>query len=261
MRLRLLENLKTPAPRGTTPIAISDKGVLVVEEEGSVDGDEGAVELVNPKDSFAVLPELNPDIAMHWYICGPSGSGKSTAANKVAEQFRKITGGLVIVLSMDTDDDSSFPCADVRLGVEKAAELTLEDLMGELDEETGERQRTLVCFDDHLSGADKLTTIAVLALQRAVVERGRKFGVSSLSTSHRAAQSSATKAVLNGMSHFVLFPVHGAGRSFKYVLEQYCSVPSEIVSLIRRDPAGWGRCCTLEFPRLCAASASAEPWY
>ena len=104
-------------------------------------------------------------------LLGPSGSGKSTVANKVAEQFRKITGGLVIVFSLDTDEDSSFPCADVRLSVEKAAELTLEDVMGELDEETGERQRTMVAFDDHLSGCDKFVTAAVLQLQRAVIER------------------------------------------------------------------------------------------
>ena len=196
------------------------------------DGDEGAVELVNPLDSFAVLPELNPEMAYHVHICGPSGSGKSTAANKIAEQFRKVTGGLVIVLSMD-DEDSSFPAADVRLSVEKAAELTLEDLMGEVDEETGERQRTLVCLDDHLSGADKFVTAAALQLQRAVIERGRKFGVSSITTSHRPAQSSATKFILNGLSHFCFFPIHGAGRSLNYTLETYCQTPPELVCLLR----------------------------
>ena len=246
MRLQLVQSLKRPPPRGTTPVAVSDGGVLIAEEGGSIDGDEAAIELVNPKDSFQSLPELNPDIAYHVYVCGPSGSGKSTAAAKIAEQFKKVTGGLVIVLSMDEEDDASFDCADVRMSVEKAAELTLEDLMGEADEETGERQKTLCVFDDHISGACKETIAAVLLLQRAVIERGRKFGISSITTAHRPATGITSKFTLNGMTHFVFFPQHGAGRSLRYTLDTYCQVPGEIVSLLRRDPAGWGRSVTLK---------------
>ena len=227
-------------------MAVSDGGVLIAEEGGSVDGDEAAIELVNPKDSFQALPELNPDIANHWYVCGPSGSGKSTAASKIAEQFKKITDGLVIVLSMDSEEDDSFTCADVRLSVNESADLTLDDLMGEGDDDTGERQRTMVVFDDHLSGADPAITAAVLLLQRAVIERGRKFGVSSITTAHRPATGASSKFILAGCTHFCFFPMHGAGRSLRYTLETYCQVPGEIVSLLRRDPVGWGRCCTLK---------------
>ena len=187
------------------------------------------------------------------YICGPCGSDKSTQASTIAEQFRKVTDGLVIVLSMDDEEDDSFPCADDRLSVEKATELTLEDLMGEVDEETGERQRTLICLDDHLSGADPFVTAAVLQLQRAIIQRGRKFGVSSITTAHRPATGKESRHALAGMTHFCFFPMHGAGRSLRYTLETYAMVPGEIVSLLRRDPDGWGRCVTLKLsaPMVC----------
>ena len=87
MRLKLVPTLRQPAPRGTTPVAVSDGGVLVVEEGGSIDSDEAAIELVNPKDSLQALPELNPDIANHWYVVGPSGSGKSSITNVLLVLF------------------------------------------------------------------------------------------------------------------------------------------------------------------------------
>ena len=41
MRLRLVQSLKQPPPRGTTPVAVSDHGVLIAEEGWEVRGGEG----------------------------------------------------------------------------------------------------------------------------------------------------------------------------------------------------------------------------
>lgn len=244
MRLRIVPELRRPAARGTAPIAITDHGVVVADEGGSVDGEEGALELTEPGDHMEPLPELNPDVAYHVYVVGPSGCGKSTVCGKIAKRFRKTTGGLVIVISMDDQEDPAIDCADVRLSCEQAADLTLEDLMGEEDDD-GDRQRVLVAFDDHLCGGDKHVIEAVLNLQRAVIQRGRKFGVSSLTTAHRPATGRESRFILSGMSNLVIFPGLGASRSLRYVLETYASLPAELIGLLRRDPVGWGRAVNL----------------
>ena len=122
--------------------------------------------------------------------------------------------------------------------------MTLDDLAGEIDEETDLPIRTMVIFDDHLSGIDKATLEGVLRLQRAVVQLGRKRGVCSCTTAHKASSHAESKHILTGMTHLVVWPHHGASKNLRRVLATYAQQPEELMSVIRRDPA-WGRVVTL----------------
>ena len=90
----------------------------------------------------------------------------------------------------------------------------------------------------------KSTLDAVLRLQRAVIQLGRKKGISSCTTSHKPATGKESSHILTGMTHLVCWPHHGASKNMRRVLEVYAGQPPEILSLFRKDPA-WGRCVTL----------------
>ena len=254
VRLEIREKLNLANPksmRGITPLAQCDGGVLCAVNQGwDADEDAAAIELVGDRDAFDPLPEHDWTLPFHVYAVCASGGGKSTYLGRLADRFREMTGGTVICFSAEEGDDPAI-AADARISVGRCAELTLDDLAGDVDEETGVPERVLVLWDDHLSGLDKHTLDSVLRLQRACIQLGRKRGVCSATSAHKAACGRESSHVLTGMTHLAVWPHHGASKNIKRVLEVYAGQPPDLLNLLRKDPA-WGRCCTL---RLSAPAA------
>ena len=248
VRLEIRDRLnlkKDKEMHGITPLAQSDGGILCAVDNGlAADEDASAIELVGEKDAFDPLPEVDWKKPFHLYACCSSGGGKSTYIGRLADRFRDITGGTVICFSAEENEDPAI-VADCRMHVDRCKELTLDDIAGDLDEDTEEPEKVLVLWDDHLSGLEKATLDAVLRLQRAVIQLGRKKGISSATTAHKAATGKESTHILTGMTHLVCWPHHGASKNMRRVLEVYGGQPPEILNLFRKDPAAWGRCVTL----------------
>jgi len=201
-----------------------------------------AVELTRPGESFFPLPEMRPNFPSHIHVVGPSGVGKSTWAGQYARLFRNLLDGQVIVVSADGDEDEALPqsgedpVVDQRISAADLVEdpIELATLRGNMADGTP----LLVIFDD-VEGLPKHQRKAVQTLEQAVKERGRKFGVHSVSIYHRGAASRATAASLGEATGYVVFPEGGITQNTLYMLKQYVGIDPAIVGLIRR--AGWGR--------------------
>ena len=156
VKLKLLEKLNTNQKemRGITPLAISNAGVLVAEDDGDLSNtDEGAaLELTDPADAFDPLPELNGNLPFHLYAVCSSGGGKSTYVGRLAQRFKDITNqeGTVIVISAEENEDPAID-HDVRFHVDRCADMTLDDLAGEIGDD-GEPERTWWCSMTTLAG-------------------------------------------------------------------------------------------------------------
>lgn len=241
-RLRVLTKLSLrDLPPGVVPLAQTEHGVLVADEEDSEAGAE-AIELA-PGDSFTPLPELRPRVASHVHVAGPSGCGKTTWCGRYADAFRRYLGGSVVVISHDTSEDDAIT-ADVRLPVgPELADIALEDLAGE--------KPLLLVFDDTEGGGKKCEE-ALAVFRRSALERGRKLNIHSVNVSHRAAGGRETKSVLSEMTAMVVFPWVPASRNLRYALSEHLGVPAEIMELLKRDKDAWGRAVQINMNSPCS---------
>jgi len=210
------------------PIAIveggDDDGLYLCVTDTMV-GDE-AIEL--PMDSrFCLLPEMRPKTAQHVHIVGPSGCGKSTTAQELASAHP----GKRIVVSADEGDDDNLSDIDGRI---KA-----DDEMHTIDiENLCDPDGTMVIFDD-VEGVAPAVGKSLNIFKRALHERGRKFGISTVNVYHRGADGASTRSALGEMTHLCIFPKFANNANTKYMLSRYAGMPENLCDLLT-NPL-WGR--------------------
>ena len=107
---------------------------------------------------------------------------------RLADRFRDMTGGTVIVFSAEENEDPAI-VHDVRMHVDRCKELTLEDLAGDMDEETEVPERVLILWDDHLSGLDKATLDAAITFHADANNDGEGVGETEEDTGWKEAES------------------------------------------------------------------------
>lgn len=205
------------------------------DEEGFLCAKPGGSEamILGDGEQFEVVPERRPQVAQHIHVSGPSGCGKSTWSGNFAKLWRAMNkDGRVIVISADARPDPAIGC-DARIAVTpELADLQLESIAGDFP--------LLVIFDD-IEGLSNVLTKAVQTFQQALLERGRKYSVSTINIFHRAANGSATKSALAEATAFLVFPDGGClSGNTAYALKRYCGVPPEFLTIVRRS-GGWGR--------------------
>ena len=188
--------------------------------------------------SFAPMPEMRRDVAVHLHVVGASGSGKSTFANEYAKAFKRELStpdqeAVVCVISADSAEDPNMPDVDVRLAIDAGlGDYELEKF------KQGEEARPVLIIMDDVEGLNPSLTKAFRTFEQAVVERGRKMGIHSISIYHRGAANKSTAVSLGEATGFVVFPGSLTANT-SYMLTKYAGLAPEIISLIRRG--GWGR--------------------
>lgn len=205
----------------------------VVVSCGSGGDPEDLTQSVEPPEggSWVPIPELRPRVACHIHVAGPSGAGKSTFANTYAAEFKRQTGGMVIVISADAEPDPALTCVDGRIQVDPSlAELDLEQL-------ASPERPSLIIFDD-TEGLPKPLATALRVFTQAIKERGRKMGLHTLSIYHKGAGNLVTRDSLAEATAYVVFPQRLTSNA-EYMLKKYAGIPTEICSLFRKG--GWGR--------------------
>jgi len=217
-------------PEGAIAILASDPHAFVVVSEHTDPFAEDMSISAPVGDSFVPLPEMKPCVASHIHVAGPSGSGKSTFADMMAEMYKSIVGGRVIVVSADGDEDPNLTHVDTRVPIDESiAQVNIKDMAG--------ADGALVIFDD-VEGLPKESASAFRAFEQAVKERGRKMGLHSISIYHRGAANKSTQASLNEATGYVVFPKK-LSSNITYMLKQYADIPPEVVNMIGRGD--WGR--------------------
>lgn len=217
-------------PEGAIAILASDPhAFIVVTDHTDPFADDMAI-TAPVGDSFIPLPEMKPCVASHIHVAGPSGSGKSTFADMMAEMYKSVVGGRVIVVSADGDPDPNLTHVDTRVPIDESiSQVNIKDMAG--------ADGALVIFDD-VEGLPKESASAFRAFEQAVKERGRKMGLHSISIYHRGAANKSTQASLNEATGYVVFPKK-LSSNITYMLKTYADIPPEVVNLIGRGD--WGR--------------------
>ncbi len=227
----------TPERNGTTIARYGDL-YLNPDPDGAeayvCNGDPSALEA-----HFSPMPECRNQVACHIHCVGPSGCGKTTWANGYAKAFREFTGGSVVCISADVEDDPNLDC-EMRIGVStpEFAALRLDDF---IPENRLEDPPVLIIFDD-IEGLPAAEMKAVRVFEQATKERGRKFNVHSISVYHKGASNNNTKSSLSEATKFVVFPGH-INANTTYMLDKYAGLKPEITAMINRGK--WGRWCEI----------------
>lgn len=237
------------------------RGRFLVALDAAEEGDEADQQAIRlgEGESFEFIPETRRRVAQHVHVSGPSGSGKSTWAGDFARRFREAhDDSRVVVVSADPDDDPAIPvkgddpAADDRIKLTAdLGGLALDELMSQADE-----KRMLVIFDD-VEGVEKPLADALVRFRQAVLERGRRYGLSSLNIFHKAASGRATRDALAEATAYVLFPRGGVSKNTLYMLENYAGQPSELADVLKRKM--WGRAVVITntAPQVCVGEHAA----
>jgi len=222
------------------PVAsVGQKGkqlLCVVDDDSLTEDEERGKQAVTLSDGrFCFLPESRDRVAQHIHIAGPSGCGKSSWAGEFARKFRDERGGRVVVVSADEEDDPAIPegqACDLRLQLsEELGGVALEDVVEE-------EQPLLLIFDDVEGVAEPLQK-ALQTFRQAALERGRKYGVSTVNIFHRAAAGKATRDSLNEATAYVVFPRGGLTKNTRYALTEYGGQHPDMPNRLKRRH--WGR--------------------
>lgn len=231
MSLRVVKYAGNPAVFGQDRLIAylgSDPNQVVTCGEG---GDTQFLEAPEG-DQWVPMPEIRPNVACHIHCAAPSGSGKSTFANLYAHSFKLHTGGRVVVISADAEDDPVLFSIDKRIAIDESlAHLPLENIA------PPDGLPTLIIFDD-VEGLAKPLATALRVFTQAVKERGRKMGIASLSLYHKGAGGLTTRDSLGEATSYTVWPKRVSSNT-EYMLQKYASLPLEIIGMIRRG--NWGR--------------------
>jgi hypothetical protein len=175
-------------------------------------------------------PEMERQIL---YIFGASGSGKSTYARKYIEQWQKMMKGKgdIYLFSALKDDDS--------LDEMKPKRITISDLLVDEPLDPEMFKDSMVIFDDIDVIKNKKHKEAVYNILNGILETGRHFNTSCISTNHLPSNGADTRRILNECHSITYFPHSGAGSQQRRFLENYAGLEIKEIRKIKKLNTRW----------------------
>jgi len=183
------------------------------------------------KDKLFPIPQK---FSERIYIPAPSGSGKSTFIGMYLKQLRlKYPNRKIFIFSRVPKDEP----LDKFRNLERI-ELSWEEFeMNPLQVE--DYKNGILIFDDIDTIINKKLVKYLRHFRDDVLEVGRHFGITCISTSHIITNFHATRTLINEANAIVLFPRGSSFHQIKNFLERYLGFGSEEVEYIRKLPSRW----------------------
>ena len=221
------------------PIAIvkggkDDKKIIKIYNDNY--RDEGIKKWTIPLDEKGKLFPLPQKESERIYVSAPSGAGKSTFIGQYIKQLRKGTKGqnrrpfiLFSRVEEDTPLDNQKP---IRIP------LTRE----EFDEEPlecEEFENCIVVFDDIDTMKDKALLKYIQNFRDDLLECGRHYGITTISTTHCILNFHTTRTLLNEAMSMVIFPRACGSFQLKNYLERYMGFDKKEIDIIKKLPTRW----------------------
>ena len=162
------------------------------------------------KQYFQVVPTIKQNQNERLYIAGPSGSGKSTyVADYIAQHTKLINNNVTIYIfsSVKYDKllDDRFGDRIVRPDMDDTE--CFDEPYDPSEFETG----SIVLFDD----TDKIKVpkvrVAIYMLREHLLEVGRHYNLTIISTSHQLSNYARTRTLLNEATSVTFFPKYAGG--------------------------------------------------
>lgn len=169
------------------------------------------------------------------YVPAPSGSGKSTFIgmylDAMKEQFKGKARKIYVFSRVDKDPplDKHKP---IRIPLEEAYfdahPLQIKDF-----------EKSIIIFDDIDTILNKKVVKYVRAFRDDILETGRHYDISILSTSHLIANFLATRTLINEANAVVLFPKGSSFYAVANFLERYMGFSKHQIRMVEKIPTRW----------------------
>lgn len=187
-------------------------------------------------DSYTKLFPIPQKFSERIYVPAPSGSGKSTFIGMYIDELTKLYGKkrkIFIFSRVEKDEPlDKFGKRVIRIPLEQSYfdnnPLQIEQF-----------KESIIVFDDIDTLLNKALVKYIRSFRDDILETGRHYKITIISTSHLIANFLATRTLINEANAIVLFP---RGSSFYAVgnfLERYLGFTKEQIRYVERLPTRW----------------------
>ena len=169
------------------------------------------------------------------YISAPSGSGKSYFTALYLAELRKQKGQRkreIYIFSRVDEDKPLDKYEPIRIPLDRETfdsdPLQPEDFRG-----------GIVVFDDIDTLMDKALLKYLQDFRDDLLECGRHYDITTISTTHNITNFKETRKLLNEANAIVIFPRSGGTYQLKGFLERYMGYSKEQIEIVRNLPSRW----------------------
>lgn len=166
------------------------------------------------------------------FIAAPSGSGKSTFIGMYLKQLRIKYPNRRIYIFSRVDEDKPL---DKFKNLER---VNLEEFVGQ-GKRVEDFAQGIMIFDDIDTILDKQLVAFLRKFRDDVLEVGRHFKITCISTSHLITNFHATRTLINEAQAVVIFPKGGSFGQIRGFLDRYLGFDRHLIHKIREMPTRW----------------------
>tara|TARA_R110000737_G_scaffold14708_1_gene30802 strand:- start:1537 stop:2469 length:933 start_codon:yes stop_codon:yes gene_type:complete len=166
------------------------------------------------------------------YVPAPSGSGKSTFIGEYLKQLRILYPNRKIVIFSRVEHDEPL---DRFKNMERVELVEFAKSPPEVEN----FKNDILIFDDIDTILNKGIVRVLRNFRDDVLEVGRHFNITCISTSHIITNFHATRTLINEAQAIVVFPKGGSFGQIKGFLDRYMGFDKELIEAIRQMPTRW----------------------
>jgi len=168
------------------------------------------------------------------YVPAPSGSGKSTFIGLYLKELRKISPKRKIFIFSRVDEDKPLDAFKNTFRIPLRREVFEKDPL-----EIQKFKDGIMIFDDIDTILDKALVKYIRNFRDDVLETGRHYGITIISTSHIITNFLATRTLINEANAIVLFPKGSSFYAVSNFLERYMGFSKKQIRDVEKLKTRW----------------------
>lgn len=187
-------------------------------------------------DTYTKLFPIPQKFSERIYVPAPSGSGKSTFIGMYIEELTKLYGKkrkIFIFSRVEKDEPlDKFGKRVIRIPLEQSYFDNNPLLIEQFKE-------SIIVFDDIDTLLNKALVKYIRSFRDDILETGRHYNITIISTSHLIANFLATRTLINEANAIVLFPRGSSFYAVSNFLERYLGFTKEQIRYVEKLPTRW----------------------
>lgn len=187
-------------------------------------------------DTYTKLFPIPQKFSERIYVPAPSGSGKSTFIGMYIEQLTKLFGKnrkIYIFSRVEKDEPlDKFGKRVIRIPL-------VQSYFDENPLQIEQFKKSIIVFDDIDTILNKALVKYIRNFRDDILETGRHYDITIISTSHLIANFLATRTLINEANAIVLFPRGSSFYAVSNFLERYLGFTKEQIRYVERLPTRW----------------------
>tara|TARA_R110002096_G_scaffold376374_1_gene570068 strand:- start:77 stop:910 length:834 start_codon:yes stop_codon:yes gene_type:complete len=180
---------------------------------------------------FFPLPQKHSE---RIYISAPSGAGKSTFIGKYLGELRKVKGKKrpIFIFSRVENDEPLDVYKPIRIPLDRK-------IFDEEPLKPEDFRDCILVFDDIDTLIDKPLLKYLQHFRDDLLECGRHYGITTISTTHQILNFAETRKLLNEATAIIIFPKATGNYQLRSFLERYMGFDKEQIEHIKTLPSRW----------------------